>query len=698
MTNLTSEHESLKHIANYDLLDPIGLGGMSSVFRAQEHGTDRMVAIKVMNQRLAAIPEFRDRFLAQAQQIAALDHPHIVRVYEAAADDDLLYMVMEHFDGVSLRTRINEYLANQQLLELREVVSICRQVAQALHFAHERGLVHRDVKPDNVLIKTSAAMPAGIHASLTDFGLLKRIIWGDSSTGGIEILGTPAYMSPEQARGWALDGRSDVYSLGIMLYELVTGQQPFPAASINEAILMQSQGDSIKVQELRPNVPPALISIILRALRLNPDDRYESAADIGRELEALEKSIKQLEAETIRPFPPLPTKRKIEHSSGAPTVFDVMPVLDQPALPVDLISGGTDDLILLTPPDAPPRTVVLDRPTLSVGRDLNNDLILTDPLVSRRHISIERLPDGRLAVTDAGTMNGTYLNDVRLAKKTTAVWSDGQSVKIGSTWLTLRLARTPIGVGRRQMSLTPAAPKEISLGKQTKVRVTPLQSVIEPGRAVVIRIDVENQHTETQSYRFSLEGLDDSWYTIAPLPLNVPARLSSERLITLHPPRLPMTTPAMYSYKITVSSQDEQAFATADCVLLVYPYYEFASDASVSGRGIRIQLANQGNEVRYYVIETREPSNMLIIAPARVRVSVKAGESGEQALRVQPKNRPWLGTPHHYPVEVYVRSDGLPPQFHTLEYEVEPLFTWWAVTIAIILAISVLLYVLTIIY
>jgi serine/threonine protein kinase len=698
MTNLTSEHESLKHIANYDLLDPIGLGGMSSVFRAKEHDTDHVVAIKVMNQRLAAIPDFRDRFLAQAQQIAALAHPHIVRVFDAAADGDLLYMVMEHIDGVSLRSRFNEYLANQQLLELREVVSICRQVAQGLHYAHERGIVHRDVKPDNILIKTSAQMPAGVHASLTDFGLLRRIISGDSPTGGIEILGTPAYMSPEQARGSALDGRSDIYSLGIMLYELVTGQQPFPAASINEVILMQTQGDSIKVQALRPNVPPSLVSIILRSLRLNPDDRYETAAEIGRELEALEKSIKQLEAETIRPFPPLPPKRKIEHSSGAPTVYDVMPTLDHPALPVDLISGGTDDLILLTPPDAPPRTVVLDRPSLSVGRDLNNDLILNDPLVSRRHISVERLPDGRLAVTDAGSVNGTYLNDVRLAKKTTAVWSDAQSVKIGSTWLTLRLARTPIGVGRRQMALSPVTPKDILLGKNTKLQVTPTQTVIEPGRAVVIRIEVENQHTETQTYRFSLSGLDDTWYTIAPLPLNVPSRLSLERLITLHPPRLPVTSPGMYSYKIKVSSQHEQAFIFVDCVLLVYPYYEFASDVSASNRGIRVQVANQGNEARYYVIETREPSNKLLIAPARVRVSIPAGEGGEQALRVQPKRRPWLAMPRRYPVEVFVRSDGLPPQFHAVEYEVEPLFTWWAVTITLILTASLILYILTLIY
>jgi serine/threonine protein kinase len=698
MSNTMTEHESLNHVANYDLLDPIGLGGMSSVFRAQEHDTDRVVAVKVMNQRLAASPEFRDRFLAQGQQVAALNHPSIVHVYETAVADDLLYMVMEYVDGVSLRVRLNEYLVNQQLLELREVVSICRQVAQGLHYAHERGLVHRDVKPDNILIRTSDAMPAGIHAALTDFGLMKALIREDNLSGGIEILGTPAYMSPEQARGALLDGRSDVYSLGVMLYELVTGQQAFPAASINEVVLMQSQVESIKVQQLRPNVPPALVSIILRALRLNPDDRYESAADIGRELEALEKSIKQLEAETIRPFPPLPPKRKIEHSSGAATIFDVMPVLDHPALPVDLISGGTDDLILLTPPDGAPRTVVLDRPSLSVGRDLNNDLVLTDPLVSRRHLSIERLPDGRLAVTDAGSVNGTYLNDVRLTTKTTAVWSDGQSVKIGSSWLTLRLARTPIGVGRRQMALTPTAPKDIALGKQSKVLVTPTQTVIEPGRAVVIRIDVENQHTTTQSYRFSLTGLDETWYTIAPLPLNVPPRLSSDRLITLHPTRLPMTAPGMYSYKLKISSEDEQAYVIVDCVLLVYPYYEFASDASVGGRGIRIQLANQGNEVRYYVLETREPSNMLLVAPARVRISIPPGEGAEQALRVQPKHRPWLGITHRYPIEVYVRSDGLPPQIHTLEYEVDPLFTWWAVTITLIFGVSMLLYALTLLY
>jgi serine/threonine protein kinase len=690
------KHEQLRHIAQYEIVDAIGLGGMSSVFRAIEDGTGRSVALKLMHHNLALNPEFRRRFVEMGQAIAALDHPHIVRVYEAVADGDLLYMVMEYYRSTSLRARLNEYYQLGQFADLREVVSICRQVAQALHHAHGRGIIHRDVKPDNVLVKPSEATLAGVRAILTDFGLAQRINVGETLTGGIEILGTPAYMSPEQARGLPHDGRSDVYSLGIMLYELITGQQPFPAASVNEMILMQTQGEPLKVQELRPSVPPALVSIILRAIRKNPDERYETAAEIGRELEALEKSIRQLEAETIRVFPPIAPRRPPEKVTGPATLFDVMPVLDRPVLPVDLISAGTDDMIVLTPPESSPRTVALDRSTLSVGRDAKNDLVLDDPLISRRHLSIERLPDGRLAVTDVGSQNGSYFDDLRLAKNTTTVWGDGQSVKIGATWMTLRLARAPIGVGRRQLALVASTPAAVKLGPSSRALITPVQTVIEPGRAVLLRVEVENQAAITQGYRLDLRGLSADWYTIAPLPLSVPPKARGDRLVTLHPPRLPSTTPGAYSFVLTVTvNDDDGSSASVDCMLVVYAYNEYTTDASVGGRGIRVQVANQGNESRFYVVEVREPSNMLIIAPARTRLSVPAGVINEVTLRIQPKRRPLIGNATPYPVEVFIRSDGLMPHSHSVAYEVLPRLAWWVLVIVGVFVFSVLLYVLT---
>jgi serine/threonine protein kinase len=691
---LKADH--LKHIAQYEIIDAIGLGGMSSVFRAIDHSSGRTVALKLMHHKLAHNPEFRGRFLEMGKAIAALNHPNIVHVYEAAATDDLLYMTMTYYECTSLRTRLNEYYQLGQFADLREVVSLCRQVAQALHYAHEHGIIHRDLKPDNVLVKTSETTVPGIRAILTDFGLAQRIDTGDAQAGGIEILGTPAYMSPEQARGLLLDGRSDVYALGIMLYELVTGQQPFPAASVNEMILMQTQGEPLKVQQLRPSVPPSLVSIILRAIRKNPDERYESAAEIGRELEALEKSIRQLEAETIRIFPPIPARRPAPTVSGAATIFDAMPVLDHPVLPVDLMSSGTDDLILITPPEGDSRTVSLDASMLSVGRDAKNDLVLPDPLISRRHLSIERLPDGRLAVTDLGSQNGTYFNDIRLAKNTTAVWGDGQSVKIGSTWMTLRLARTPIGIGRRQMMMVATSSAQLKLGPSSQVTVNPTQIVIEPGRAVVMRVEVENHASITQDYQLTLRGLSADWYTIAPLPLSVPPKARGDRLVTLHPPRLPNTVPGAYTFMLTVTvDDDDHSTITADCIMVVYAYYEFATDASIRARGIRVQIANQGNEPRYYVLESRERANTLVIAPARTRLPVAAGDIGEVTLRVQPKQRALLGVSQHCPIEVVVRSDGLPPRSHTLDYEVLPRLAWSVVVIALVFSVSVLLFMLT---
>ncbi|MBX3066737.1 MAG: protein kinase [Anaerolineae bacterium] len=689
-----AEPSLLPYIGDYDLQEAIGSGGMSTVYRAVDRRSGAAVALKVILPALSANPEYARRFLEQGQSIAKLNHPHIVRVLEVAQQDSMLFMAMEYVDGVTLREHLDQRLANEELLDLREVVTIARQVAQALHHAHEHGLIHRDVKPDNVLLNVAGNSSAPVHAMLTDFGLAPQIRGGEAITGEVEILGTPAYMAPEQIRGLPLDGRYDIYSLGIMLYEMVTGRPPFPAASINEMLLMQTQGEPLKVQELRPNVPPALVSIILRAMRKNPDDRYETAAEIGRELEALEKSIRQLQAETIRIFPPIPLRRD-EIPSGPATVYDLIPALDRPPIPVTLISEGADDVILVLPPQGDPITVTLDKPTLSIGRDPRSDVVLNDPHVSRRHLQVERLPDGRLVITDAGSQNGTYLNEVKLARSTTAVWSDGGSLKVGAYWLLLRLARAPIGVGRRQLTLDAAAPLKAEIGKEANAEISQPQAVVEPGRAVIVRVQVENLTSSENEFSLEVSGLPPTWYTIAPLPLILPAKATGERMITLHPPRVPATTPQQYPYTVHVLTDDPYLKGQLDCSLEVYPYFEFASDTSINDRRLRIQISNQGNTARSYVAEVREPANKLVIAPARTRVTTASGESTDVNMRLRPKQQPWIGQPQSYPLEVFVRGEGLPVQSHELHYTVFPRVPWWALVIIAVMSFSVILFLIT---
>jgi serine/threonine-protein kinase len=283
----------LKTIEHYEILRTLSQGGMSTVYKAHDTKLDRPVALKLVSSAVSARPGFENRFLGSASAISALSHPNIAQVYEAGQCNGQLFLTMEYIDGISLRQRLNSRQSEGRFLELREIVTLARQVAQALHHAHQKGIIHRDIKPDNVMLRLDNAS-GDSRAVLMDFGLAQQVMGSLPAPEGVELIGTLEYMAPEQFRGLSLDGRTDIYSLGVMLYELISGQQPFRSASPFDLMLMHTQGEPERLQTLRPDTPPSLISIVYRAMLKNPNERYQTAGEIGRELEALEKTISSL--------------------------------------------------------------------------------------------------------------------------------------------------------------------------------------------------------------------------------------------------------------------------------------------------------------------------------------------------------------------------------------------------------------------
>src|SRR5258708_27025570 len=196
--------EIIQVLDNYRLLELIGQGGMSSVYKALDTRSERAVAIKLMHSHLADQPDFQRRFVEEGRAIAALDHPHILRVYEVALRESQLFLVMEYIEGGTLRHYLSAHLGEGKYLDFRSIASIMRQVAEALHYAHQQGIIHRDVKPDNVLLRSegeAGSDPLGFKAVLSDFGLAKRLDGDGLMTASGELLGTLAYMAPEQFRG-----------------------------------------------------------------------------------------------------------------------------------------------------------------------------------------------------------------------------------------------------------------------------------------------------------------------------------------------------------------------------------------------------------------------------------------------------------------------------------------------------------------
>jgi serine/threonine-protein kinase len=258
-------------VAGYRIIEEAGSGGMGVVYRAEETALGgRPVALKLLPPALAGDPDFRARFLREMRVAAAIDHPNIVPIYRAGEDRGLLYLAMRYVHASDLR----RVLEAEGRLEPGRALAILDQVARALDAAHARGLVHRDVKPANILLAPPVIDGDPEHVYLVDFGLARSDSDDRSVGGGGSFLGTPRYASPEQAAGRPVDGRSDGYALGCVLYECLTGQPPFPGGSGEALLLAHLEAPPPSITALRPDLSPQIDQVIARALAKSPDDRF----------------------------------------------------------------------------------------------------------------------------------------------------------------------------------------------------------------------------------------------------------------------------------------------------------------------------------------------------------------------------------------------------------------------------------------
>lgn len=254
-----------------------GRGGMGVVYRARQRQPQRRVALKVIAPELADDPAFRARFEREWTIAAQIEHPNVIPVYAAGEERGILFIAMRFVDGTDLRSVI----ARDGRLEPNRAVPIVDQVAQALDAAHSSGLVHRDVKPANILIATTGGRH---HVYLTDFGLTRPAdaSTGLTVTGAGALVGTIDYIAPEQARGEPVDARTDVYALGCVLFQALTGTLPFPADNDLAKLFAHATQDAPTLRERAPEVPAAFEAVVARAMAKDPADRYPSAGDLGR--------------------------------------------------------------------------------------------------------------------------------------------------------------------------------------------------------------------------------------------------------------------------------------------------------------------------------------------------------------------------------------------------------------------------------
>ena len=263
----------------YEIQEIIGVGGMSVVYKAYDNVDDRIVAVKILKDEFLTNDEFVRRFKNESKAIALLSHPNIVKVYDVSFGEKLQYIVMEYVDGITLK----EYIQKQKSITWNDALFFTTQILRALQHAHDKGIVHRDIKPQNIILLSNG------NIKVADFGIA-RFSRSETRTLTDTAIGSVHYISPEQAKGEFTDERADIYSVGVVLYEMLAGKVPFEADSAVSVALMQLQDDAERLTQINPDIPKGLEQICMHAMQKNPADRYQTATEMLLDIEEVIKN------------------------------------------------------------------------------------------------------------------------------------------------------------------------------------------------------------------------------------------------------------------------------------------------------------------------------------------------------------------------------------------------------------------------
>jgi eukaryotic-like serine/threonine-protein kinase len=686
--------EAGQTINRYQIVSLLGEGGMGSVYKAFDLTLQRDVAIKLMHAQYARQPDFQGRFLQEARTAARLAHPGIVQVHDFGQYQDQLYIVMEFIPGSNLGQILRDLRSTKQWIPLTEAVGLLRQVALSLDYAHKSGVLHRDIKPENIMLRPEPSDGLPYRPVVTDLGLAKLAGGGVFTQEGTSM-GTPAYMSPEQALGQNTDPRSDVYSLGILLYELATGRLPFPARNLVDAIRYHTQEAPPRPRSVRPDLPEGLEKVILRTIEKDPARRFTSAGELASALaEALPAAahVAEQQSTSLGDTVSLITQyqKSLLEPRGPSILGDFATPTDANQDRVQVLQDGKT--ILSTP---------LKDKEITIGRDSTNTLSLEDGKISRNHARIERSGSGYVIV-DLNSTNGTFLNNVRLLPGIPEPWPEDQVVRVGSFWLRItrgsKQAGDP-GAGRKgstagtagpvfNTQTNQAAPVDAHTGSQAAGAASMVlentRFSVAPGSSVTIPVTLLNQGAIVDHYGLSISGVPADWIT-GGLPRK--SLLPGDRAdlsLNIRPPRVPASRAGSYALSLSaVSETSRRTVATARLTLDVLPFAQFTytlRPEKVRAKKIaRLVLQNQGNTPETFSLLWKDRGDELVFQPAQTQVQAAEGQPVEVAFSAQPRQARIIGGELSHPFSVQIITSGGEERVQAGELVSRAIFPVWVI-------------------
>jgi serine/threonine protein kinase len=662
-----------KTLGNFRIDRLLAKGSMGVVYQAYDLPMERNVAIKVIHPRFARQPSFRERFPHEASKIAQLDHPGIVRILDFGQHKDHLYIVMEYLPGANLRQLLDELIRQREWISLNDAIRVVEQLCETMEYAHQHNALYWDLNPANIMIKPQPAGGLPFQAVLIDLQLARLVDALENNQEELS-LGMPAYLSPEQVLEGPIDARSNVYALGILLYELVVGIPPFPIKTHSEAVLYHSREVMPAPRSVRPDLPEGIEQVIMKALEKEPDARYQSAAALGAALDSAMSDVteilevenapdgnlfKKYQESLTEPAPPLEV-------TGLTSGLEIGSTELQPVPGTERMEQPKRQIVILVSLDGnPPQTFTLDKETVTIGRDKENDLILDDLKISRRHAQITWDGSNHYAM-DLNSANGTYLEGARLQPGIPTVWRSHQELQMGGASLRL-MNHVPTGTVAENYGLGPRTVMGAFSDEPLVVTVTPQQLTVEAGDSVTATLSLLNQTPEVDSFLISLTGIPNDWVSSLPPHVQLIPGEQQVTAFTLHIPRTAQSRAGRHPITLRVTSQmDPSQAVELKIILTIAAYSEFKAELQPpqlrAGQIARIAISNLGNIQDTFTVRLTDSGGALAFQPPQLQLRIPEGKSGYAEFRAQESQLRLLGGDKSHTISAYISSSGTEPQ------------------------------------
>jgi serine/threonine protein kinase len=685
-------------VAEYQLEAYLGESETGYVYRARHAASQELSALKLASPALVRDPSFWNGFDQQAAAIRALRHPHIAAVAAAGVDADRCYIASEWLPDGTLRNLLQRRNDAGAPWSLPLALDLVRQAAEALDFAHAQGFVHGSIKPNNLLLTQQNSGQAGAAHTLkiADFGLAWLAIHREDAAEQAWADTLIYAMAPERCQGLDIDGRADLYALGVILYEIATGSPPFEARTLDAAVYRHVYTQPVAPRRLAPSLPAELETIILRCLAKDPADRFPRAADLAAALQAL------LQSPALAPRAAAQVRAAAPAGPAAPAIGPValrVSALDQYGRPLDerpLTGDG-----------------------LTIGSAADNDLVLDAAVVAPRHLLLDW--DGRAVLaTNISNGNGIVIGEAPLAAHDTRSWGWDEPLRLGPFWLRLEASRLDERAPAADAAASPVQPPADAPPADTPIPDAPVPAApsppadaeviaerigialdqgtltLTPGRAAAFRMTLANLGTIVDHFTVTAEQIPAGWVAGPPAVLQL--NPGAQGLVTLNilVPQEPSSRAGDYPVTLRARSREQARESNvAAATWTVLPFASSSCDLKPKRmrrrlRGVyRMVVRNLGNAPARYQLSAADDEEALSYQFAEEQLALEPGASAKINLVVRPIRARWFGLSqlHRFNVQVKPEGDG-EPQTIAAQLEQSAVISRWMIVLAALLLLA----------